>query len=159
VSEENTVAYDEMYRFLETNEGEHDMFKISKIRERRRRDLGVVKFIKSEDGRVLVKEKDIKARWQSYFHNLFNDGKILQEDCEKPISISRQRNIYYCRNITSKEVGRALRKMGRAKAVGPNNILIEGWKCLADGGVRWLIVSSTLYSKPVRCQTNGGVVY
>jgi hypothetical protein len=30
--------------------------------------------------------------------------------------------------------------MGRAKAVGPDNIPIEVWKCLEDEGVRWLTV-------------------
>jgi hypothetical protein len=43
VSEAKIVAYDEMYKRLETEEGEHDMFKIAKVRKRRRRDLGVVK--------------------------------------------------------------------------------------------------------------------
>ncbi|XP_035837218.1 uncharacterized protein LOC118485081 [Helianthus annuus] len=51
VTEAKNTAYKQMYERLETKEGEHDMFKISKARERRRHDLGVVKFIKGEDGR------------------------------------------------------------------------------------------------------------
>ncbi|XP_022040100.1 uncharacterized protein LOC110942633 [Helianthus annuus] len=50
----------------------------------------------------------------------------------------RQRNNCYCRRITHEEVRMALRKMGRGKAVGLDNILIEVWKCLGEEGVRWL---------------------
>ncbi|KAD6118962.1 hypothetical protein E3N88_10233 [Mikania micrantha] len=62
VSEAKNKAYTEMYKRLETKEGEHGMFKNAKARERRRQDIGVLKFIKSEDGRVLVKENDIRKR-------------------------------------------------------------------------------------------------
>ncbi|XP_076953843.1 uncharacterized protein LOC143628048 [Bidens hawaiensis] len=56
VSEAKSTAYKRMYEHLKTQEREHDMFKIVKAREHRRKDLGAVKFIKSEDGHVLVKE-------------------------------------------------------------------------------------------------------
>ncbi|MFS7929467.1 hypothetical protein Hanom_Chr04g00332881 [Helianthus anomalus] len=133
-----------MYERLETKEGEHDMFKISKARERRRQDLGVVKFIKGEDGRVLVKEHDIKLRWQTYFHNLFNDGRAYQQVSSNPMTQMRQQNNYYCRRITHEEVRMALRKMGRGKAVGLDNIPIEVLeKCQISGGV----VSWCLYTR------------
>ena len=32
----------------------------------------------------------------------------------------------------------ALKKMKSGKALGPNGIPIEGWKCLGDVGVSWL---------------------
>ena len=32
-------------------------------------------------------------------------------------------------DVTLEEVGKALKKMGRAKAVGPDNIHFEVWKC------------------------------
>ncbi|XP_076919263.1 uncharacterized protein LOC143579985 [Bidens hawaiensis] len=53
VSEAKNTAYKRMYehletQHLETQEGEHDIFKIAKAREHRRKDLGAVKFIKSE---------------------------------------------------------------------------------------------------------------
>ncbi|KAD6455119.1 hypothetical protein E3N88_09825 [Mikania micrantha] len=52
VSEAKSKAYIEMYKRLETGEGEHAMFKIAKAREQKTQDLGVVKFIKREDGCV-----------------------------------------------------------------------------------------------------------
>ncbi|KAK9069565.1 hypothetical protein SSX86_011469 [Deinandra increscens subsp. villosa] len=137
VSETKNTAYWEMYERFEARDWEHDIFKIAKARERRRQDLGVVKFIKGEDGRVLVKEKDITTRWLNYFNNLYNGGR--QEDNEGSTNVGQQRNWCYCKRITTEEVGRALRKMGRAKAVGPDNIPIEVWTCLAGEGVTWLM--------------------
>ncbi|KAJ0851967.1 putative SWR1-complex protein 5/Craniofacial development protein [Helianthus annuus] len=136
VTEAKNTAYKQMYERLETKEGEHDMFKISKARERRRQDLGVVKFIKGEDGSVLVKAHDIKLRWQTYFHNLFNGGRAYQQDSSNPRNQRRQQNNCYCRRITHEEVRMALKKMGRGKAVGLDNIPIEVWKCLGEEGVR-----------------------
>ncbi|KAD4889082.1 hypothetical protein E3N88_21155 [Mikania micrantha] len=136
VSEAKNKAYKELYKRLQTKEGEHDMFKIAKARERRRQDIGVVKFIKSEDGRVLVKEKDIRKRWQKYFSELFNNGST--EGRDYTIVRGAPTNNCYCRRITWDEVQRALKKMERAKAVGPDNIPIEAWKCLEDEGVTWL---------------------
>ncbi|XP_021995870.1 uncharacterized protein LOC110893056 [Helianthus annuus] len=117
---------------------ENVMFKIAKARERRRQDLGIVKFIKGEDGSVLFNEHDIKLRWKTYFHYLFNNGRDYQQVNGNSTTQRRQRNNCYCRCISEGEVKIAPRKMGRAKAVGPDNIPIEVWKCLENEGVQWL---------------------
>ena len=41
-------------------------------------------------------------------------------------------------DITTEEVGEALKKVGRTKAVGPDNIPIEVWRSLGEEGIRWL---------------------
>ncbi|KAI3685930.1 hypothetical protein L1987_79599 [Smallanthus sonchifolius] len=82
-------------------------------------DLGVVKFIKEDDGKVLVKGRDIKLRWQNYFYTIFNSCRPSLAITKNPTTQSSQRNNCYCRNRS------ALKKMGRAKAVGPDNIPIE----------------------------------
>ncbi|XP_076905012.1 uncharacterized protein LOC143560627 [Bidens hawaiensis] len=138
VPEAKNTAYKRVYEHLETQEGEHDMFKIAKARERRRKDLGAVKFIKSEDGHVLVKEQDIRLRWKTYFQNLFNSERAYQEENDNIRLRRQQRNNCFCRRITQEEVRNALRRTGRAKAVGPDNIPIEVWKCLGEEGVLWL---------------------
>jgi len=67
-------AYERLYRKLETREGEKDVFKLEKPREKKTRDLGCVRCIKGEDCKVLVEETEIKERWRSYFSGLF-DGE------------------------------------------------------------------------------------
>jgi len=60
-------AYERLYRKLESREGEKDVFKLAKAREKKTRDLGCIRCIKGEDGKVLVEETEIKERWRSYF--------------------------------------------------------------------------------------------
>ena len=50
--------------------GEKDIFKLTKIRESKSRDLDHVKCIKSNDQKVLVKDNYIKERWREYFSKL-----------------------------------------------------------------------------------------
>jgi len=66
------IAYERSYQKLETKEGEKDAFKLARAREKRTRDLGCVRCIKGEDGKVLVEEVEIRDRWRSYFPKLFN---------------------------------------------------------------------------------------
>ncbi|PWZ13588.1 hypothetical protein Zm00014a_027977 [Zea mays] len=64
VSEAKGRAYDDLYRRLSTKEGEKDVYKIARIRERKTGDLNQVKCIKDEMDQLLVKGQDIKQRWQ-----------------------------------------------------------------------------------------------
>ena len=59
-----SMAYDRLYHRLETKEGEKAVFKLARARERRTRDLGVVRRIKDENGQVLFEDAKIKERWQ-----------------------------------------------------------------------------------------------
>jgi len=54
---------------LDTKEGERNIYKLGKSRERKIRDLNQVKCIKSEDAKVLVKDEEIKERWKDYNNN------------------------------------------------------------------------------------------
>ena len=44
----------------------------------------------------------------------------------------------FMHRISSCEVKKALRRMKTRKAVGPNEIPIEVWKCLGEFGIKWL---------------------
>ena len=55
-------AYDDLYDKLGTKDGEKDVYKLAKLRERKTRDFNHIKCIKNEDSRVLVKEEEIKER-------------------------------------------------------------------------------------------------
>jgi hypothetical protein len=72
LSETNGRAYDDLYRRLSAKEGEKDVYKMARIRERKTRDLNQVKCIKDGMDLLLVKGQDIKQRWQRYLDNLFN---------------------------------------------------------------------------------------
>lgn len=57
-----SMAYDRFYHKLETKEGEKEVFRLARARERRARDFGVVRCIKDENGEVLSEDAKIKER-------------------------------------------------------------------------------------------------
>ncbi|XP_071704468.1 uncharacterized protein [Rutidosis leptorrhynchoides] len=129
-------TYEDLYRKLDSKEG-----------ERRCRDIDNFKFIKNEAGQTLVKEDKIRKRWEEYFSSLFVGGRPehhedLQEADIEQFQINRD-----CEEINHEEVRLALRKMGRNKAVGPDQIPIEAWWYLGDDGIRWL---TCLFNKMFR---------
>ncbi|KAL5134814.1 Craniofacial development protein 2 [Glycine soja] len=69
VSEARAQTFDGLYQALGTRDRERSIYRLAKGRERKTRDLGHVKCVKDEEGKVLVHEKDIKERWK-------DDGEI-----------------------------------------------------------------------------------
>lgn len=76
IGEARGRAYEDLYQRLGMKEGERDIYKMAKIRERKTRDIGQVKCIKDGVGQLLVKDEEIKHRWREYFDKLFNGGRM-----------------------------------------------------------------------------------
>jgi len=55
-------AFDKLHHRLGMKEGEKEIFKLARARERKTRDLGVVRCIKDEEGKVLTEDVEIKER-------------------------------------------------------------------------------------------------
>ena len=72
VNEAKGWAYEDLYRRLSTKEGENDIYRMARARDRKTRDFNQVKCIKDEREQLLVKEDEIRHRWQEYFDKLFN---------------------------------------------------------------------------------------
>jgi len=86
-----------------------------------------------------VEETKIKERWRSYFFRPFNGERSEFFIClEKGV----QEGLWdegVC-SRSSKEMGKdALGKMKLGKAIGPDLIPVEIWKCLGEEGVEWLM--------------------
>jgi hypothetical protein len=62
VSEARCQMYDGLYQRLGTKEGEKDIYRMAKSRERKTRDIIQVKCIKDETEQLLTKDEDIKNR-------------------------------------------------------------------------------------------------
>jgi hypothetical protein len=122
VSEVRGQAYAELYRKLDTKEGKNDVYKMTKLRERKTRDFNQVKCIKDEVDKLLVNDYEIKNKWRKYFDKLFND-KSEKTAIELDDSIDTNRRFVW--RIQESEVKEALKKMKKGKALGPDDIPIE----------------------------------
>ena len=76
VSVVNGRAYEDLYQHLGTKEGEKDIYRMVRVRERKTRNFNQVKCIKDEREHLLVKEDEIRHRWQEYFDKLFNSENM-----------------------------------------------------------------------------------
>ncbi|XP_071697219.1 uncharacterized protein [Rutidosis leptorrhynchoides] len=97
--------------------------RIAKARERRRRDIDNIKFINDETGQTIVKEDEIRKRWEWYFSSLFVGGGAGRQEDTRDWGIGHFLNNNFCRRISHEEVKSALRKMGRNKAVDQTRFL------------------------------------
>ncbi|WVZ58983.1 hypothetical protein U9M48_009193 [Paspalum notatum var. saurae] len=136
VSEAKGRAYDDLYQRLSTKEGEKDIYRMARFRERKTRDLNQVKCIKDARDQLLMKEEDIKLRWREYFDNLFN-GERESTSIQLDDSFD-DANRHFVRRIQETEVREAIKRMKGGKAVGPDAIPIEVWRCLGDIAIVWL---------------------
>jgi hypothetical protein len=73
VSEARDQMYDGLYQRLDMKEWEKDIYRMTKSKERKMRDIIQVKCIKNATKRLLTKDEDIKNRWREYFDKLFNE--------------------------------------------------------------------------------------
>ncbi|ONL97201.1 Retrovirus-related Pol polyprotein LINE-1 [Zea mays] len=109
---------------------------MAKIRERKTRDVNQVKCIKDEANQLLVKSEEIKNRWKEYFNKLFNGGnESATIELDEPFD---DNNRGFVRRIQEYEVKEALKRMKVGKAMGPDGIPIEVWRCLGDIAIVWL---------------------
>ena len=84
----------------------------------------------------MVKEDEIRHKWQEYFDKLFNgenENTTVQLD-----SSFDDTNRRFVRRIQESEVRDALKRMKGGKTMGPNVIPIKVWRCLGDITIVWL---------------------
>jgi hypothetical protein len=107
VSKVRDQTYTELYQKLDMQDGENDVYKMVKFRERKTKDFNQVKYIKNEADKFLVKDEEINNRWREYFDKLFNDGS---EKTAIELDDSIDTNRRFVRRIQESEVKEALIK-------------------------------------------------
>jgi hypothetical protein len=138
VSEGMGQIYDGLYQRLGTKEGEKDIYRMTKSRERKMRDIIQVKCIKDVTEQLVTKDEDIKNRGREYFDKLFNKDSG-SSSIELDIS-SADLNRQFVRRIQESEVKDALKRMKGGKTMGPYGIPIEVWRSLGGVVIVWLTI-------------------
>ncbi|KAK3533956.1 hypothetical protein QTP70_035003, partial [Hemibagrus guttatus] len=133
VSKAKQKAYDELYTRLDTREGEKDLYRLARQRDRDGKDVQQVRVIKDRDGRVLTSEESVQRRWKEYFEELMNEENEREKRVEGVNSVEQKVD-----KIRKDEVRKALKRMKSGKAVGPDDIPVEVWKCLGEATVEFL---------------------
>ncbi|KAK3522353.1 hypothetical protein QTP86_007634 [Hemibagrus guttatus] len=133
VSKAKQKAYEELYTRLDTREGEKDLYRLARQRDRDGKDVQQVRVIKDRDGRVLTSEESVQRRWKEYFEELMNEENEREKRVEGVNSVEQKVD-----NIRKDEVRKALKRMKSGKAVGPDDIPVEVWKCLGEAAVEFL---------------------
>ncbi|XP_073355151.1 uncharacterized protein [Aegilops tauschii subsp. strangulata] len=126
MSEARGRAYEDLYQRLGTKEGERDIYKMDKIRERKMRDVDQVKCIKDGADQLLVKDEEIKHRWREYFDKLFNrENENSTTDLDDSFDDTSMRFVWQIHESDDNEV---LKRIKGGKAMGPDCIPIEVWR-------------------------------
>ncbi|KAK3513148.1 hypothetical protein QTP70_007482 [Hemibagrus guttatus] len=133
VSKAKQKAYDEMYTRLDTREGQKDLYRLARQRDGDGKDVQQVRVIKDRDGRVLTSEESVQRRWKEYFEELMNEENEREKRVEGVNSVEQKVD-----KIRKDEVRKALKRMKSGKAVGPDDIPVEVWKCLGEAAVEFL---------------------
>ena len=119
VAKAKESAYKDLYDKLDSIEGQTTIYKLSKTRERRTRDLTDIAYIKDSNGTILTDEDEIKVRWKESSETLLNVENEREEleptdPVQGPIP-----------SVNDTEITKQLSKMGRNKACGPDDLPIE----------------------------------
>ena len=71
--------------------------------------------------------------WKEYFEKLMNEENNRDPKTEKAEVVNEEINC-----ISREEVKNALRRMKKGKTVGPDELLVEVWKCMGKMGIKFL---------------------
>ena len=66
-------TYGNLYARLETKEGEKELYRLTRQRDRVGKDVQHVRVIKDENGNVMVNLEAVLKRWKEYFEKLMNE--------------------------------------------------------------------------------------
>ena len=82
---------------------------------------------------VMVNSEAVLKRWKEYFEKLMNKENNRDPRAEEAEVVSKEVNC-----VSREEVKNALRRMKKGKAVGPDELPVEVWKCMKEMGIEFL---------------------
>ena len=91
-----------------------------------------MRLLKDKNSNVMVSLEAVLKRWMEYFEKLMkeNDRDFRTEEAKV---VNEEVNWF-----SREEVTNALKRMRKGKAVGPDELPVEVWKCMGEIGIKFL---------------------
>ena len=112
-------AYDNLYARFEIKEGEKELYRLARQRDRTGKDVQHARVIKDENGNVMMNSEAFLKRWKEYFEKLMNEENIRDSRTEEAEVVNEEVN------CVSRKVKNALRRIKKGKAVEPDELPVE----------------------------------
>ena len=126
-------AYDDLYARLETKEGEKELYRLARQKDRAGKYVQHVKVIKDENSNVMVNSEAVLKRWKEYFEKLMNEKNNRDPRTEEPEVVNKEVNC-----VSREEVKNAVRRMKKGKAAGPDELPVEILKYMGKMRIKFL---------------------
>ena len=110
-------TYDNFYARLETKEGEKELYRLARQRDRAGNDVQHVRVKKDENGNVMVNSEAVLKRWKEYFEKLMKEENNREPWTEEAEVVYKEVNC-----VSKEEVKNTLRSMKKGKAVLPDEL-------------------------------------
>ena len=110
-----------------------ELYRLARQRDRAGKDVQHVRVIKDENGNVMVNSEAVLKRWKEYFEKLMNEENNRDPRIEEAEVVNEE-----VKCVSREEVKNPLRRMKKGKAVGPDELPVEVWKCMGKMGIKFL---------------------
>ena len=144
VAKAKSKAYDELYEGLDTKEGEKTLYRLARQRHQAGKDVQQVRMMKDKDGNVMTDEESVLRMWKEYYMGLVNE-----ENERERREIDGERVNLEVESVSKEEVMENMQRMKNGKAVGPDDIPVEVWKCLGESALKFL---TKLYNRTMESE-------
>ena len=144
VAKAKNNAYDELYKELDSKEGERTLYRLARQRHQAGKDVQQVRMMKDKDGKVMTDEESVLRIWKEYYKGLMNE----ENERERRENDGERVNLEV-EKISKEEVRENMKRMKNGKAVGPDDIPVEVWKCLGEIALEFL---TKLYNRTMESE-------
>ena len=112
--------------------GEKELYRLARQRNRAGKDVQDLRVLKDENGNVMVSSEAVLKRYKDYLKKLMNEKNDRDPRTEETKVVDEEVN------CVTREVKNALRRIKKGKAVGPDELPVEVWKCMGEMGIKFL---------------------
>ena len=120
------------------------MYRLARQRHQAGKDVQQVRMMKDKDGKVMTDEESVLRIWKEYYKGLMNE----ENERERRENDGERVNLEV-EKISKEEVRENMKRMKNGKAVGPDDIPVEVWKCLGEIALEFL---TKLYNRTMESE-------